>query len=328
MPRPIAPARRRPPASPRRPRTHAPLLVVVAAFLATAACSGPTPLAVTSSTAAPGVRATADATDPCVGTPPPSRWQHVIWIWFENKPATSVIGSPSAPYLNQLARSCTLATDYHGVAHPSLPNYIAATSGSTHGIADDAAPERHRIAGPSLFGQVSSSGGQWRSYEESMPSACALAPQGTYAVKHNPAAYYTDLRTPCGQWDVSLDALTADLRAGSLPTFAFVTPNTCHDMHDCPVATGDAWLRTVLPTILQSPSYQDGTTAIFLTWDEDDAAHGNLVPLVAIAPSVRPGTVTGVRMDHYSLLRTTEDMLGLPPLGAAAAATPMPGFSP
>jgi phospholipase C len=268
----------------------------------------------------------AGAVDPCVGAPPPSRWQHVIWIWFENKPSTAVIGSSSAPYLNQLTRSCELATDYHGVAHPSLPNYIAATSGSTHGIADDAAPDQHPIAGPSLFGQVGSSGGQWRSYQESMPSACALQPQGTYAVKHNPAAYYTDIRTQCGRSDVSLGALTADLRADALPTFAFVAPNLCSDMHDCPVATGDAWLRSVLPTILESPSYQDGTTAIFLTWDEDDSAHGNLVPLIAIAPSVRPGAITGVRTDHYSLLRTTEDMLGLPPLGAAATATPVPGF--
>jgi phosphatidylinositol-3-phosphatase len=263
---------------------------------------------------------------PCVGANPPARWQHVIWIWFENKPDAAVLGSAQAPYLNLLARQCASAADYHGVTHPSLPNYLAATSGSTHGVRDDAGPAAHPLDGPSLFGQVASAGLEWRSYEEGMPKPCAPSPQGRYAVKHNPAAYYTALRAQCAQWDVPLDALAADVAAGTLPAFAFVTPDLCDDTHDCPVATGDRWLQQVLPTILRSPAYADGTTAVFVTYDEDDTAHGNRVPFVAVAPSVAAGAVLHAPADHYALLRTTESMLGLPALGAAASASVLPGF--
>ena len=257
----------------------------------------------------------------CAGSPAPTSWQHVIWIWFENKSYSDVIGSADASYLNQLARSCAVATNYHGVTHPSLPNYLAATSGSTHGVTDDAGPDAHPVSGPSLFTQVAASGRQWRSYDESMPHSCALQPAGAYAVKHNPAAYYTSARAQCQRWDVSLDPLATDLRRGTLPAFALVTPNLCHDTHDCPVGTGDAWLHRVLPVILSSPAYRAGGTAVFVTWDEDDNSHVNRVPMIAIAPSVRPNTRIGGRLNHYALLRTTEQLLGLPPLGAARSAS-------
>ncbi len=272
----------------------------------------------------PSVTVSADR--PCAAAPAPAAWDHVIWIWFENKPETGIIGSPDASYITTLAASCALATDYHGVAHPSLPNYLAATSGSTNGVADDGAPAAHPLTGPSLFGQVSAADKEWRSYEESMPSACALTSSGTYAVKHNPAAYFTSVRSDCARWDVGLDQLDADLAADHLPAFALVTPDLCHDMHDCSVSAGDTWLRRTLPTLLSSSVYAHGTTAILITWDEDDSAHDNRVPLLVVAPSVAPETRIGVKLDHYSLLRTTEQMLGLPLLGSAAQATSIPGL--
>jgi hypothetical protein len=89
-------------------------------------------------------------------------------------------------------------------------------------------------------------------------------------------------------------------------------------MHDCPVATGDQWLATWVPQILATSSYRSGTTALFIVWDEP-------TPLanVVVAPSVRPGTVSGRSVTHYSMLRATEEMLGLPMLGAAATAPDM-----
>ena len=268
----------------------------------------------------------ATAARPCVGAPAPTTWRHVIWIWFENKPASGVLGSPQAPYLDGLATGCASASDYHGVTHPSLPNYLAATSGSTHGVADDGPPSAHPLAGPSLFSQVADSGRQWRSYEEAMPSPCALASAGRYAVKHNPAAYFTAIRRDCARWDVGLDQLSTDLAAHQLPAFALVTPDLCHDMHDCSVATGDAWLRDTLPALLASPEYADGSTAVLITWDEADGGLGNQVPLLVVAPSITPGTTIAGRLDHYALLHTTEQMLGLPPLGAAAGAPTIPGL--
>ena len=126
------------------------------------------------------------ATGPCRAAAKPARWQHVVWLWMENKNSSSVIGSPSAPYLNSLAGQCGLATNYHAISHPSLPNYIAATSGGTQGITNDDAPAVNARDVPL---DILPGGGRdgWRSYEESMTGNCVLAGGNQlYAVRHNP----------------------------------------------------------------------------------------------------------------------------------------------
>ena len=249
------------------------------------------------------------------GQTPSTTYSHVIWIWMENKAYSDVIGSASAPYENQLAASCGLATNYFGITHPSLPNYIAATSGSPQGIADDNPPASHPLSLLSLFGQVSSG-----SYEESMPANCSLGDTYPYAVKHNPEAYYLSLRTQCQAQDVPL----VQFDPHNLPQFSFITPNLCSDTHDCSVDTGDAWLRQFLPPIFASADYRSGRTVVFLTWDEDDSSSGNHVPLIEMSAHTAPGTRTCARFDHYSLLKTTEELLGVTSdLGAAANATSM-----
>jgi hypothetical protein len=270
----------------------------------------------TSSSAPPTSTTTAA---PCgLTTTPPSRYQHVVWVWMENHDWQQVLGDPSAaPFEAQLVRQCGTATDYHSVGSPSLPNYIAATSGSTQGISDDDSPSSHPLTVDNVFRQVRTSGGTERSYEESMTSTCQLAPAGEYAVKHNPAAYYVGGadRAACQADDVPLTAFATDLAAGHLPTFANVTPNLCHDTHDCSVATGDAWLAGWLPPLLASAEYRAGTTAVVVVWDEYTP-----MPNLIISPSVPPGTTAANPVDHYTLLGTTEDLLGLPRLGQAAGA--------
>jgi hypothetical protein len=264
---------------------------------------------------------------PCgeTGTPP-AVYEHVIWIWMENKSYNQVIGNGNAPYETSLARKCATATRYANVGSPSLPNYLGATSGSTHGVSDDLPPADHPITTDNLFRQVREHGGTARSYEESMPQNCRLTDSGRYAVKHNPAAYYVGSsdRAACQADDLPLGGLTAgalrhDVDANSLPTFSFVTPNTCNDTHDCSVRTGDRWLQQWLPVLFGSSSYAAGTTAIFVVWDEQTP-----MPFLAIAPTVPTATVLRAKTDHYALLRTTEEMLALPALlGAAARATSM-----
>jgi hypothetical protein len=240
----------------------------------------------------------------------------VVWIVMENRAEDDVVGSASAPYLDSLARACGLADDA-GVAHPSLPNYLALTSGSTHGVGDDAGPGSHPVAGPSLFGLL---GRGWRSLEEAMPGPCDRSPSGNYAVKHNPAVYYTALAASCPTQDVPLGAVP-DLSA----RFTLITPDLCHDMHDCSTATGDRWLSEELPEVLDSPGYRAATMAVFITWDENDSG-GTAVPTYVVAPSVAPGTRSAAGYTHYSLLRTTEVLLGLRPLlGGAATARSMVG---
>ncbi len=258
-------------------------------------------------------------------TGPPATYAHVIWIWMENRGYGQIIGSSAAPYINSLAQGCGLATNYSAVTHPSLPNYIAATSGNTWGISDDNPPSSHPLGVNSIFQQAGSAG----SYEESMPSNCALFSSGTYAVKHNPEAYYTNIRTACASDDVPMGttasgAFASALAAGTLPAFSFVTPNLCNDMHDCSIQTGDAWLQSWVPKIFASPSYQAGNTVLVVTWDEDDGHSGNHVATIVASPYTAPGTQSAAAFTHYSLLRTTEELLGIPTfLGNAASAASM-----
>jgi hypothetical protein len=271
--------------------------------------------------------ATARLAGACHGAKPPARYDHVVWIWFENHGLDAVIGSPKAPYINAVTRTCGLATRYSAISHPSLPNYIAATSGGTQGIHNDDPPQANATRAVSIFQIVRS----WRSYQESMARPCALKSSHRYAVRHDPAAYYLRIRSTLCARDVPLGtptsgALASDLRRNRLPKFSFITPDVCNDMHDCSVGTGDAWLRRWLPVLLSSRAYRAGKTAIFITWDESEGGKGNRVATIAVAPSVRRGSRTNVALDHYSLLRTTESMLNVRPLlGSAAHARSMRG---
>jgi phosphatidylinositol-3-phosphatase len=244
---------------------------------------------------------------------------------MENKSWHDVMGSGNAPNIKRLARLCGAASAFHGEAHPSLPNYLAMTSGSTQGVTDDKLPPAHPLSADNIFQQV----GNWRALEESMPGPCTQTDSGTYFARHNPPLYYIGLQPSCAALDVPLGA-RPDLSA----RFTFITPNGCHDMHSSSCAStwaglvrlGDNWLSSFLKTVFSTPQYRSGTTAVFVTWDE--SSHGDAasqkIPLLVFAPSVLPGTVATERFDHYALLRTTEELLGLRPfLGAAASAPSM-----
>jgi phospholipase C len=239
-------------------------------------------------------------------TQAPAIWKHVVWIWMENRSYEQIVGNSSAPYINDLARGCGLATNYRAITHPSLPNYVAATSGSVWGITDDDPPSAHPLSTAGIFGQITAAGMTWRSYEQSMPTNCDRSSSGEYAVKHNPAAYYTLLRPQCVKWDVPLSELSLD----RLPSFAFVTPNLCNDMHACSAAIGDAWLRKWVGRILSSPDYGSGTTVVFITFDEG-VGDSNRVATIVVSPTTPRGIRVSTPFDHYSLLKTTEQLLGI-----------------
>jgi phospholipase C len=269
----------------------------------------------TASTPAP---APASSSSTPVGTPsPPKTYEHVVWVWMENHGYSQVIGNGAAPYETALAHQFGTATNYRSVGSPSLPNYIGATSGSTQGISDDDSPSSHALTVDNIFRQVRGSGRTERSFQESMPTNCTLSSVDPYAVKHNPAAYYTraDDRAACHNDDVPF---SGTLPSGPLPTFSFVTPNLCNDTHDCSVAIGDAWLKKFIPPLLDRPEYRAGRTIVIVMWDEDDP-----MPNIVISPTTPAGTVVSQSFDHYSLLRTTEELLGLPLLDRASSAASM-----
>jgi phospholipase C len=248
---------------------------------------------------------------------------------MENHSYDTVIGVPDAPYFNQVAAECGLASNYHNISHPSLPNYVAATSGlavdALSPFVSDCSPSGScRTNAPSIFGQ----GESWKAYAESMPTNCDRSDSGTYAVRHNPPAYYNAL-SDCATFDVPYDRLAADLGGGMLPAFSFVTPNAIDDMHDSSVGAGNTWLARNLPLVLDSPAYRSGTTAIFVTFDEGEGGTSNHcasnatdigchVATVVVSPSTVPGTKSATLFNHYSLLATAEQLLGLPKLGMAA----------
>ena len=254
-----------------------------------------------------------------------STFDRVVVVVFENKERGHVIGSRSAPTFNRYAKQYANLTAYYAVTHPSLPNYIALVSGSTGGITTNCTG--CSIDKPNLADSLEAAGLSWRTYAEGLPNAGFTGPVfRRYAKKHNPFLYFRDVlaRPARLRRIVPLSHFARDLAAGGLPDFSLVVPDLCHDMHDCPVATGDAWLRRFLRPLLGSSALRDGV--VFVVFDEDDGARANRVAALALGPLVRPGSRSGRRLDHYALLRTVEDGLGLPRLGRSAAARAITGI--
>ena len=297
----------------------APLVIGVTTVAATGGFGGHT-LAAKAATGACGTMTTAPT------------YTHVIWVMMENHSYGDIIGNTAqAPYINSLASECGLATNYHNVDHPSLPNYVGMTSGHSYSalkpFKSDCNPSKKcSTTSPSIMGQ----GETWKAYEESMPSNCASSNSGEYAVRHNPGPYYPALKSACATNDVPYTQLASDLANNTLPAFSFVTPNLIDDMHDGTIPDGDTWLANNLPTIVSSAAYTSGTTAVFVTWDEGEGGTVNNcalnttdigchVAMIVVSPSTAAGSTSGTLFNHYSLLGTTEALLGLPKLGLAAS---------
>ena len=266
-------------------------------------------------------------------------------------------GQATAPYINALASKCGLATAYLDNCFAdnlvSLPHYLALTSGSncntgldqtgTGCITDDGDATTHTLTTTSIFQQVSS----WRSYQESMPSACDPSSSGEYAAKHNPPAYYTALAS-CSTNDLAIapvtcnatttdtactapsNAFTQDLANDTLAQFTFVTPNLLNDMHDGTVTQGDNWLYTYLPLVFQSKAYLRGDVAVLVLWDEQaTSVFGGSTPNLFISPYITAGTTSATPFNHFAVLRSFENALGITTyLGCASGTQPGGGACP
>jgi acid phosphatase len=249
---------------------------------------------------------------------------HVFVIVMENQEYGTVIGNSAAPYINSLATSYGLGTQYYAVTHPSLPNYLALTAGSTFGITTDCTT--CYLNSTNLADQIEASGRTWKAYMESMPSACFTGSSYPYMQKHDPWMYYDDIRTNlarCQSHVVPYSQFATDMASGNVPNFVWITPNMCSDTHDCSVATGDAWLAQQVPTILNSAAWLNGGV-LFITWDEGSTsagcctdATGGQVAMVVISSLGKAGLRSSVQETHYSLLRTIEDSWRLPRLNGA-----------
>ena len=191
---------------------------------------------------------------------------------MENEEFSDIIGNHDAPFINRLAARSALAGQMYAVSHPSLPNYLALTGGSTFGIASDCTG--CSVHASSLVTQLQGAGISWRAYMEGIPHPCFQGGgAGNYAKKHDPFMYYTPISpdpAACAHV-VGFRRLAADERAGSLPRFAWITPDLCHDMHDCDTATGDRFLASAVPALLARLGHHG---LLVLTWDEGSSDDG------------------------------------------------------
>jgi hypothetical protein len=268
---------------------------------------------------------------------PAPRSSHVFVMVMENRSFNEVIGRAEAPVINALANRGALATQSHAVIHESLPNYLALTGGSTFGVKQNC--DACHFQATSIADQLEVAGLTWKAYVEGLPGECYTGgDRGGYAKRHNPFIYYDRIaRDPrrCALIQ-PLRNLAADLKAGTLPTFAWISPNLCNDGHSCPLSDVDSFLGRLLPFIERALGPHG---YLVLTWDEGAEtdtssccgnSDGGHIATIVDGPDVRPGFRLNTPVDQYSLLRTIEDSLGLPPLrraGAPAVQTLAPVFS-
>lgn len=240
--------------------------------------------------------------------------KNVVVVIMENRDYDLIVGSPQAPYINgTLIPQSALMTNSHAIGHPSQPNYLALFSGSTQGIRDDSCP--HSFSTENVGAELMAGGETFDGYSESMPydgyTGCS---SGEYARKHNPWVNFANV-------PAASNLIYAGF-AKPPPKLAIVVPNLCHDMHDCSTQTGDAWLKANLPPILAYDKAYGGL--LILTWDEADPDKNgtNRIATLLIGPMVTPGSYDQL-VTHYSVLRTIEDIAGVPCTGNACQAAPV-----
>jgi acid phosphatase len=276
------------------------LVAAVAVVLALTGCTAP-PASVAPSTPVTHVVATAPTTAGTASRPVTSRSApvtssatgtgtgvtpvtKVLVVVVENHSLAQM--KAGMPYTHRLARTYGYATSYFGARHPSLPNYLAIASGSTHGVTTDAAPaDNLTVRGQSVFGRAIAAGLTATVYADAMPQPCALTSSRRYAVKHNPWTYFVDERALCRRHDLPVSALAGDITAGTLPNAGMVVPDLCHDAHDCGLRVADAWFQGWMTRIQTGPDWRAGRLVVVLTADEDDTSAGNRVLTVVAHPS-------------------------------------------
>lgn len=264
----------------------------------------------------------------------PRPFSHVFLMVLENHSLSGVLGNPNLPKLNRLATSYGLATNYTGVAHPSLPNYVALIAGSTFGSRSD--DPTQLFDGPSLPQQLTQAGRSWKGYFQGLPQPGFDGPSsGLYAKKHNPFMLMRNLASDPAQAarTVPLEQLGADLAADQVPDLAFIVPDLCHDLHGAARCrgsalelAGDDFVKAWAGRVMASKAW-DADAALVITFDEgsggDPQGGGGRIATIVVRPQGPRGLRSAQAYNHYSLLRTLQDAWGLTPLGEAAKAQPM-----
>jgi phosphatidylinositol-3-phosphatase len=305
-------------------------LVVAFALTAVAGCGGGpsggsaaprSKVVVTTSTTRPAPTTSSAAPShpdlaefPCQGLAASATYQHVVVVMMENRTWNQVggVGFGAMNYLASLAKRCAFYAKWTDTnpAQDSLTQYIGLTSGVDNPrTVNDCSPSGACSSSDNnIFRQVRESGGTARSYVEGASEPCSASGN---AAKHIPALYYRGVYQDTTGTHNDADFCKTEVRPANeldpnnLPTFAILTPDLCHDGHDCLNSTVDDWARVRIGAILAGDGYRAGNTAVFVLWDESDP-----VPNLLIAPSAQAGPRDGAG-SHAAALKTIEELLGL-----------------
>jgi len=237
---------------------------------------------------------------------------HIVVLIYENKAYEQIIGSSSAPYINDLANdpNSALFTKSYGIEHPSQPNYIDFYSGCNQGVTDNNIPEDQPFTTPNLGSQLIESGRTFVTYSESLPEVGFNGIEsGYYARRHNPVANWmgTGENQIPPETNQPFSAFPSN-DFNLLPDVCFVVPNVMNDMHDGSISTGDIWYYNHLSDYVEWA--QTNNSLFILTFDEDDYNNDNHITTIFTGPMVSGGVYSD-SINHYSVLRTIEEMYGL-----------------
>jgi len=253
---------------------------------------------------------------------------HVFIVVEENAGYSDVIGSSSMAYFNSLANTYGLATNYYANLHPSIPNYFELTVGKTLTVIDSETPQSFPVSDDNVVRELLAAGKTWKSYAEDLPNAgYSGGDTAKYLVRHNPLAYITDVQNTPAQAQnlVPFSEFAADLPTANLPQYSFIVPNSCDNAHDCPLSTADAWLKTNIDPLINSPVFQkDGL--LIIVFDEgptlDFTQGGGHVAAVVISPFSKPAYKSIALYQHQSVLRLMLEGLGVTKLPGDATSAP------
>lgn len=261
---------------------------------------------------------------------PIPHFSHVFVVVEENSSYSSVIGTQAMPYLDSLAGRYGLATEYHADTHPSIGNYFMLTVGEV--ITNDDGFSGI-VTEDNIVRRLVAAGKTWKSYAEDLPFVGYTGQsRNAYARSHNPLSYLSDVVNDPAQRRnlVPFTRFGEDLKNDALPNYAFIVPNLCHDAHNCPLRLADAWLRSNIAPLIESPTFQrDGL--LIIVFDEaaraDASYGGGRVAWVEVSPKSKRGYQSRALYQHESTLRLTAEGLGLTAFpGLAAAASNMSEF--
>ncbi|MDQ2866644.1 MAG: alkaline phosphatase family protein [Candidatus Eremiobacteraeota bacterium] len=243
----------------------------------------------------------------------------VTLVIMENRDYKLVVGNKSAPYFNKtLLPQGVLMTNSHAVGHPSQPNYLELFSGTNQGVTDDSCP--HTFSNRNIASELIADGKTFTGYAESMPrtgyTGCSAG--SLYMRKHAPWVNFTSVP--------ATDNVPYKGFPVSPASFVWITPNMCHDMHDCSTGTGDTWLKSNLPKIIAWNAAHSGL--LILTWDEadPDTSGTNQIATVLVGPTIVPNTTSSQDITHFTVLHTLETIYGLPCIKNDCAAGEITGI--